>query len=84
MARTIKQVTHDLKPVIANIKDMSEALNKLLPKLLGDAAEDTKKQNQVKTCLNAIAALDQSANLARQYILEVDAEADQEGIEKKY
>lgn len=85
MSRTINQVSHDLRPMLETIREISENMNVLLSKLYQELAlKDIKLKDHFETCLSAAETLNECSEFAMIYIDEVDIEAEKEGIEKHY
>lgn len=85
MARSIKQIAHDLAPSIKMISEISETLSECLLEM----ADDIEFKNKdLKKCYNdsiqGIQSLDSFAKLMLAYINEVNTEADLEHIPKTY
>ena len=85
MTRNIRQVSHDIMPMLKTIQDLSSNLNTMLPQLYKSLAlTDAKMKDHFETSLSALRALDECTKLAIVYVDEVDAEAKQAGLEKHY
>ena len=86
MSRSIKRISHDLKPMIDGINKININLQTMLPLLFSELAPggkvDTRISGPLETCIDALNSLNKCAKLAEAYIQDVDAEADREGITK--
>lgn len=84
MPRTIKKISHDLMPLaLANADTLlvvQNTLKKLEPYLQFNRPEALDCFNY---CIAACQEMAISADLIKQYVLQVDAEADREGIAKE-
>lgn len=85
MSRNIKQVTHDLLPIIEMIDDLwrevQAAQQELLKKL---PSIDSEVKGFFLENIKALNALGGQTQSALDYLADVDAEADSEGMEKSY
>ncbi len=85
MARNIKQVSHDLMPIINTICDLSQDVNAMLHSLYKKIdPKGIKEREHFELLLAALESLNASSTLAQKYIEEVDAEAEAAGIGKSY
>ena len=83
MARSIKRIAHDLIP----LSDAATELSNIITQLLNAIAPHTHFDNLTidkyfKECLQASAKLATSSRLIKEYVHEVNEEADREGILK--
>lgn len=83
MARSIKRIAHDLLPLSDAITELSSVISELLTVIKPHAQFNMDKAaNYFDNCAHASEKLTTSAKLIRDYIQEVNAEADKEGISK--
>lgn len=84
MARSIKKIAHDLLPLSGAISELSSIVAQLLG-AIRPAVEfnDPKVDGFFEESMEALDKLTLSANLIKKYILEVDEEADRDGIKKE-
>lgn len=85
MARSIKQIAHDLAPSLEMINNISGTVAECFTEM----EQDLKiKNGELADCyhhsLEGIRSLESFAKLILAYIKEVDAEAEREGIPKTY
>lgn len=85
MARSIKQIAHDLTPSIEMINKISETVVECLSEMETDLKiKDTELEDCYHHSLDGIKSLESFAKLMLAYINEVNLEADREGIPKTY
>lgn len=85
MARSNKQISHDLLPLSKAVSELSDSIAQLLAAVEPYAQfSDDKAAEYFSECNQASQDLAYSARLIRDYVLEVDAEADSEGITKDH
>jgi hypothetical protein len=83
MARNIKKIAHDLLPLSDAISELSAIISQLLNAIEAYASfDDDKAKKYFEECSNASEKMALSAKLVRDYVLEVNEEADKEGINK--
>ncbi len=84
MARTIKKIAHDLLPLSDVTSELSLLISQLLAAVKPHASlTDSKAAEYFDECAKAAQNLAVSAKLIREYIEEVNSEADSEGIVKE-
>lgn len=85
MTRSTNQVSHDLRPMLETIKEISDTMSLILPQLdQASSSNDAHLKGHFETCISAIESLKKCTGFAMIYLDEVDAEAKREGIEKHY
>ena len=83
MARSTKQISHDLLPLSKAVSELSDSIAELLEAIEPYAQFNEDKAAQYfSECSQASQDLAYSARLIRDYVLEVDAESESEGITK--
>lgn len=83
MARTIKKIAHDLSPLSDAVTELSSIISQLLNAVKSHTQfDDPKAKDYFDECTIASEKLAISAKLIRDYVHEVDNEADKEGISK--
>ena len=83
MSRNIKRIAHDLLPLSGAISELSVIISQLLNAIETHTSfDDDKAKKYFEECLNASEKMALSAKLVRDYILEINEEADKEGINK--
>jgi hypothetical protein len=85
MTRSINQITHDLRPMVKTMQALSAATDTLLPKLCTALKiSDPEMKDHFETCFSALKTLCECADIAMEYLTEVDAEAEAAGIQRHY
>jgi tRNA uridine 5-carbamoylmethylation protein Kti12 len=83
MARTIKKIAHDLLPLSDAITQLSDIISQQLESLNNLVEfKDPRIKEYFQECINAQQKMAASARLVREYVIEVNQEADSEGIAK--
>lgn len=83
MARSNKQISHDLLPLSRSVSELSVSIAQLLEAIEPYAQfSNNRAAEYFAECNEASQELAYSAQLIQDYVSEVDAEADQEGITK--
>ena len=83
MVRTIKKVTHDLMPLSDAVTELSALISELLKAVEPHVRfENDKAAKYFDDSVKASGNLAVSAKLIKDYLHEVDGEADREGITK--
>lgn len=85
MTINIKQVSHDLTPIVKSICIMGQEMDTIFHKLYTLLEPiDPKQRKFFENLASGLQALNSSSDLARQYLEEIDAEANRNGIQKSY
>ncbi|OGT30385.1 MAG: hypothetical protein A3E87_01490 [Gammaproteobacteria bacterium RIFCSPHIGHO2_12_FULL_35_23] len=83
MARSIKKIAHDLIPLSDAVTELSSIISQLLEAVKPYAQfENSKASQYFDECAKASQKLAISSKLIREYVQEVNNEADREGISK--
>ena len=83
MARNIKRIAHDLIPLSDSVTELTSMISELLSAVESYTKFDnTKASNYFTECLRASKKLAISAKLIKEYVQQVNSEADREGILK--
>jgi hypothetical protein len=83
MARTTKRIAHDLIPLSDAVTELSSIISQLLNAIEPHATFDSQQTQQYfNECSKASEKLAISAKLIKEYVKEVNNEADKEGITK--
>ena len=83
MARTIKRVSHDLLPLSEGNSELSSLIATLLDGIAKHVSfDDPKSKRFFDECIEASQKMAISAKLIRSYVIELDKEAENEGILK--
>lgn len=83
MTRNIKRIAHDLMPLSDAVTELSSIISQLLNAVKPHAKfDDIKASKYFDECTKASQKLAISAKLIRDYVEEVNEEADKEGILK--
>ena len=81
MVRTIKRISHDLIPLSDAVSELSLLVTGLLEAVQDQlVSENSKVKGYLEECTLASQNLALSAQLIKRYIVEVDEEADRNGI----
>lgn len=85
MARTIKQVAHDLTPMLKLMDEIGEQFIVLLPELQKKCgATDSQVKEYFENAVEGMQNMHGCAQLIKHYVKEVEQEAEIEGIPKGY
>ena len=85
MSRNIKQVTHDLLPIIESIDDLWKEVQAAQHELFESLKpEHPEIKEAFLNSIKAISVLGVHTQTALDYLAEMDVEADSEGMEKSY
>lgn len=83
MARTIKKIAHDLSPLTDACAELSTIILEILGEIKLHAKFDDKKMfERLSECEEASRNLALSSGLIEKYIIDLNKEADREGIPK--
>lgn len=83
MARTIKKVSHDLVPLSDAITELASETLKLLNSMkVSGNFNNLKELSYFDDCVEASQMITSTSKLIRQYLHELEDEADREGILK--
>ncbi len=83
MVRTIKRVAHDLLPLSQGNSELSLLVNKLLSGIEKHVSfDDPRAKGYFEECLKASEKMAVSARLIREYVVNLDQEAEAENISK--
>lgn len=83
MARNTKRIAHDLTPLCDAVTELSAIISQLLEAVKPHAKfDDAKASKYFDECTKASQKMAVSAKLIREYIQDINDEADREGIIK--
>lgn len=85
MARSIKQIVHDMGPSTDSILQISTVLEDLLLEIKKEISLTSKKTKEnYQQVIEGLEVIKASTHLLNAYLKEVNEEADQENIPKTY